>query len=70
MESVVEEFKLREFMTSHGLSAGLYGSITSFFKNAYSKSDARIFEGDVKVFGQLPMSLSMQMHEELYMPKL
>uniref|UniRef100_A0A7S2P1X4 Ion transport domain-containing protein n=1 Tax=Zooxanthella nutricula TaxID=1333877 RepID=A0A7S2P1X4_9DINO len=70
METVVEESNMRDFMTSRGLTATLYGSIASFFKNAYSKVDGRILEGDVKVFSQLPISLCMQMHEELYMPKL
>jgi len=70
MESLVEESNMREFMTSRGVSPGLYGSVTSFFKSTYSKTDARVFEDDVKVFRALPLSVRMQMHEELYMPKL
>eukprot|EP00449_Zooxanthella_nutricula_P016984 CAMPEP_0198531454 /NCGR_PEP_ID=MMETSP1462-20131121/26944_1 /TAXON_ID=1333877 /ORGANISM="Brandtodinium nutriculum, Strain RCC3387" /LENGTH=527 /DNA_ID=CAMNT_0044261345 /DNA_START=55 /DNA_END=1638 /DNA_ORIENTATION=- len=70
MDALVEESNLREFMTSRGISAGLYGSITSFFKSTYRKKDARIFEGDIRVLSELPTSVRMQMHAELYLSKL
>eukprot|EP00449_Zooxanthella_nutricula_P058067 CAMPEP_0198581414 /NCGR_PEP_ID=MMETSP1462-20131121/124210_1 /TAXON_ID=1333877 /ORGANISM="Brandtodinium nutriculum, Strain RCC3387" /LENGTH=62 /DNA_ID=CAMNT_0044312789 /DNA_START=11 /DNA_END=196 /DNA_ORIENTATION=- len=62
MQALAEEAKIREFLTTRGISAELYGSIQVFFKQTYRKKHEWVHEGDIPFFDQLPQTMLIQMH--------
>mmetsp|Transcript_175665 Transcript_175665/g.557852 ORF Transcript_175665/g.557852 Transcript_175665/m.557852 type:complete len:778 (+) Transcript_175665:104-2437(+) len=70
MEPMLEEAKIREFMLTRGVSTDLFARIQNFFKRSYRKQKKLLREEDIVFFRQLPEILRIQMHLEIYSPKL
>uniref|UniRef100_A0A7S2VPQ6 Cyclic nucleotide-binding domain-containing protein n=1 Tax=Zooxanthella nutricula TaxID=1333877 RepID=A0A7S2VPQ6_9DINO len=70
MRALSEERKIREFLTTRGISVELYGSIQAFFKHTYRKKHEWVCESDIPFFDQIPQTMLIQMHTDMYTVKL
>jgi len=70
MEPMMEEARIREFMMVRNISTDLFARVQHFFKHAYIKQRVRVRESDLVFFSQMPESMLIQMHLEVYLPKL
>lgn len=68
IDTQMEELRLREFLFSQKVSPDLVGRILKFFKQNYRKRQKRIHEQDIPFFHDVPESMKIRLHEEVYMP--
>lgn len=70
MNRLMEEARIRKFLQAHDVSAKLVGNVQQFFGENYHLHKKRVHESDLKFFAEIPESLRIQLHEELYKPLL
>lgn len=70
MSRFLEEARIREFLQIRDVSTKLVGNVQQFFSQNYQAGKKRVHESDIRFFSELPESLMIQLHEELYQPVL
>lgn len=66
----LEESKIREYLCSHQISWVVGQRIWHFFRQKYKLQTRRLLLNDIEFFREMPASLSIEFHAEVYKPHL
>merc|ERR1712037_33647 len=67
-ERTTNESRLRQFFRQHRVCVGLSVRIKRFMKIQYNSRKKRVHEEDIGFFRNLPLSLKIELHEQIFLP--
>jgi len=70
MERIRDESRIHDFISSRKINSQLSIKIHRFVKENYKKCRTRVKESDIPLFAEIPESMRIQLHEQMYMSYL